>query len=102
MPLAPNLKQYEELERLRAAWSESALQEAYAQARATKFAFTRRMLLRHTLLVGATGSGKTNHAYHIIKEALSPPPPSVDGVGNLGEASSSCLVIDVKKEYRKL
>jgi hypothetical protein len=101
MPLAPNLKQYEELERLRAAWSESALQEAYAQARATKFAFTRRMLLRHTLLVGATGSGKTNHAYHIIKEALSPP-PCVDGVGNSGEASSSCLVIDVKKEYRKL
>src|SRR4029077_10474392 len=62
--------------------------------RATKFVFTRRMLLRHTLLLGATGSGKTNHAFHIIKEALS----SAGASG--GEAS--CLVIDVKKEYRKL
>jgi hypothetical protein len=36
MPLALDPKQYEELERHRTAWSESALQEAYAQARATK------------------------------------------------------------------
>jgi hypothetical protein len=94
MPLPRDPKQYEELERLRTAWSEAALQDAYAQARATKFAFTRRALLRHTLLVGATGSGKTNHAYHIIREAMSGSAP--------GEREASCLVIDVKKEYRRL
>jgi len=94
MPITRDPKQYEELERLRTVWSESALQEAYAQARATKFVFTRRMLLRHTLLLGATGSGKTNHAFHLIKEALS-------GTGAAG-GDASCLVIDVKKEYRKL
>ena len=58
MSFARDPKQYEELERVRTAWSESALQEAYAQARATKFVFTHRMLLRHTLLLGATGSGR--------------------------------------------
>ena len=42
-PLALDPKQYEELERHRTAWGESALQKAYAQARATKFVFTRRM-----------------------------------------------------------
>jgi hypothetical protein len=90
MPPPSDERQYEQMERIRAGWSESALREAYAQAKATKFVFTRRMLLRHTLLVGATGSGKTNHAFHLIKEAMS--------AG--GEAS--CLVIDVKKEYRRL
>jgi len=96
MSLARDPKQYEELERIRTAWSESALQEAYAQARATKFVFTRRMLLRHTLLVGATGSGKTNHAFHVIREALS----GSAAAEVRGEAS--CFIIDVKKEYRKL
>lgn len=103
-PLAPDPKQYEELERLRGAWSESALREAYAQARATRFVFTRRMLLRHTLLVGATGSGKTNHAFHTIREALSASTGGGAGNGDGGgwEDEASCLVIDVKKEYRKL
>jgi hypothetical protein len=55
------------------------------------------MLLRHTLLLGATGSGKTNHAFHVIKEALSGTAAVVGG-----QVEASCLVIDVKKEYRKL
>jgi DNA helicase HerA-like ATPase len=70
-------------------FSESSLREAYAEASVTKLDFSERLLLRHGLVVGATGSGKTNHTFHIIQKAMERP-------------QAGCFVIDVKKEYRRL
>src|SRR5271170_1289223 len=73
----------------RTKFSESSLREAYAEASVTKLEFSERLLLRHGLIVGATGSGKTNHTFHVIKKAMERP-------------QARCFVIDVKKEYRRL
>ena len=60
------------------------------EAKHTPFRFTQSLLLRHTLILGATGSGKTNHAFVAIKQA------------SRLSAFKTCLVIDVKREYRRL
>lgn len=59
------------------------------EARHTHFLWTDRLLLRHALILGATGSGKTNHAFSAILESVAFSP-------------KSCLIIDVKREYRNL
>lgn len=74
----------------RASWSEAALKAAYAEARVTDLKFTERLLLRHVLMLGTTGSGKTTHAYHVTRSALEEAP------------HARCFIIDVKKEYRRL
>jgi DNA helicase HerA-like ATPase len=60
------------------------------QASVASMPIGQKMLLRHVLILGSTGSGKTNHAFHIIQEAF--------------ECSKglTCVVIDVKREYRAL
>jgi len=72
-----------------AGFGETSLKAAYAEASVTKLEFSERLLLRHALILGATGSGKTNHAFHVIQRAMERP-------------EARCFVIDVKKEYRKL
>ena len=72
-----------------ASFSTDSLKKAYAEAGATSLEFSERLLLRHVLIVGATGSGKTNHAFHVIQKAMDRP-------------ETRCFVIDVKKEYRRL
>jgi len=47
-------------------------------------------MLRHILILGSTGSGKTNHTFEVIKQAATANP----GV--------SAIIIDGKKEYRRL
>lgn len=74
--------------RVKQAWERDNLKQAYDNASVIPMRFTDRLLLRHVLLLGASGSGKTNHAFHIIKQSLS--------------QHAMCLVIDVKKEYRGL
>ncbi len=59
------------------------------EARHTRFGFTDRLLLRHALIVGATGSGKTNHTFHAIEQSLR-------------NRKKACLIVDVKREYREL
>ncbi|HEV2121132.1 MAG TPA: DUF87 domain-containing protein [Candidatus Bathyarchaeia archaeon] len=49
-----------------------------------------KLLLRHVLLVGSSGSGKTNHAFNLIKQAAA------------FAESFSCIVLDVKREYSRL
>ena len=66
-----------------------SLTEAYAEASVSTLEFSDRLLLRHGLVVGATGSGKTNHTFHIIQKAMERP-------------QATCFIIDVKKEYRRL
>lgn len=63
------------------------IERLYARARASRFVLDERLLLRHTLILGSTGSGKTNHAFNVIKSAAS---------------FGGCVVIDVKREYRGL
>jgi DNA helicase HerA-like ATPase len=58
-------------------------------ARSSGFVVDSKTLLRHTLIVGATGSGKTNHSLHLIKTVMENEAPS-------------CLIVDVKGEYRAL
>ncbi|MDA4123810.1 MAG: ATP-binding protein, partial [Thaumarchaeota archaeon] len=66
----------------RTKFSESSLREAYAEASVTMLEFSDRLLLRHGLVVGATGSGKTNHTFHVIQKAMERP-------------QARCFVIDV-------
>jgi len=61
-----------------------------AKARARRLILSEEALLRHVLILGTTGSGKTNHAFHLITEAMS------------RENCPSCVVIDVKGEYKAL
>src|ERR1700722_19854698 len=77
---------WEERARRRSDWARSEVEKLRAEASVTSFWFTPRLLLRHVLIIGATGSGKTNHAFHIIRQAQ----------------ADSVFVIDVKKEYRRL
>jgi hypothetical protein len=62
----------------------------YADAKRRNLSVDEKLLLRHTLIVGATGSGKTNHAFWLLKESAELVSPG------------SCLIIDVKREYRAL
>jgi DNA helicase HerA-like ATPase len=66
------------------------LKEARAIAGAISFSLGSAALLRHVLLLGATGSGKSNHAFEIVLDALK------------HDSVKSCVVIDVKREYRRL
>jgi hypothetical protein len=59
------------------------------EARHTQFRFTEPLLLRHALILGATGSGKTNHAFYAIRQSVADRP-------------KTCFIIDVKREYRNL
>jgi DNA helicase HerA-like ATPase len=74
----------------RAGWSVDALKAAYAEARVTNLEFTERLLLRHVLILGTTGAGKTTDACHVIRSALKRAP------------QARCFIVDVKKEYRRL
>src|ERR1700730_14765192 len=42
----------------------------YSQSSIGSLSVGQKMLLRHVLILGSTGSGKTNHAFQIIKEAF--------------------------------
>jgi DNA helicase HerA-like ATPase len=65
--------------------------EAYRYANAGSIKIGDKLLLRHVLILGSTGSGKTNHAFHIVQETLRDP-----------SHQRTCFVIDVKREYRAL
>jgi Helicase HerA, central domain len=87
---------YEVLEKRMAARARSRniegprkLLEMRLEAMNTTFRFTDRLLLRHMVILGASGSGKTNHTFHAIKQVAAGHP-------------TSCLIIDVKREYREL
>lgn len=56
----------------------------------SRFLLTEKTMLRHVLILGSTGSGKTNHAFDLITRAMKENP------------SVSCVVVDGKREYRKL
>ncbi|MDA4123192.1 MAG: hypothetical protein OK456_08450 [Thaumarchaeota archaeon] len=62
------------------------LEKVRRRAVVTPFRATDPLMLRHIVIVGASGSGKTNQGLQIV--AQSNPPSS--------------LIIDVKQEYRKL
>ncbi len=64
--------------------------DIYRHARAGTITISDRLLLRHILILGSMGSGKTNHAFHVIKQAFQEP------------SRRTCFVLDVKKEYRAL
>jgi hypothetical protein len=81
-----NPHEYENRYAHRAKFADMELKRLIEEAAATTFPLTQRLMLRHILLLGATGAGKTNHAFHIIGQA----------------EADSVLIIDVKKEYRKL
>ncbi len=66
--------------------ADKRLAELRRGAAVTPLRVTDALILRQTVIVGATGSGKTNNALYLV--ARSDP--------------SSCLIIDVKQEYRKL
>ena len=56
----------------------------------SKFLLNQKTMLRHVLILGSTGSGKTNHAFDLIIRTIKENP------------SISCVVVDGKREYRKL
>jgi DNA helicase HerA-like ATPase len=89
-PLEPTDAQME-LQRKDLHWRMSsdraAMARIYGKARVTPLTADQKLLLRHVLIVGATGSGKTNHAFELIKAAVP--------FGNV-------VVVDVKREYRDL
>jgi DNA helicase HerA-like ATPase len=64
--------------------------DLWMRAKAGTFEVNERQLLRHVLIIGASGSGKTNHAFQLIMEAMRRAP------------NASCVVIDTKREYRDL
>lgn len=61
-----------------------------ATAQFSRFLLTEKTSLRHVLILGSTGSGKTNHAFDLIIRTMKENP------------SVSCVVVDGKREYRKL
>jgi DNA helicase HerA-like ATPase len=79
-----------ELEEGRARHNRSQWREIYDEAKGQSIPCGPRLLLRHTLILGGSGSGKTNHAFYVIKQGVESAHPS------------SCFVIDVKREYRAL
>lgn len=90
MPSSSEARQWTELEEGRATRSRNQWKEIYDEAKRQGIPVNPKLLLRHTLLLGASGAGKTNHAFHIIREGLESANPS------------TCLIIDVKREYRAL
>ena len=58
----------EELER-RLLAATSDIHAFYARARLVHPKISEKLLLRHVLIVGSSGSGKTNHAFNLVKEA---------------------------------
>jgi DNA helicase HerA-like ATPase len=74
----------------RARVHQSLLRNARAVAESSRFEMDPKSLIRQTLLLGATGSGKTTQSFGIIADSV------------LGEKVPSCVVIDVKREYRHL
>ncbi len=79
-----------ELERNRVSKNRRFWQAIYYEAKRRRIVIDQRLNLRHTAIVGATGSGKSNHAFYVIKETAD------------SSLFDSCLIIDVKKEYRAL
>src|SRR2546428_13903601 len=55
-----------------------------------RFILDQPTMLRHILILGSTGSGKTNHAFRLIK------------MSSEAAEQSSCIVVDVKRAYRAL
>jgi DNA helicase HerA-like ATPase len=68
----------------------SQLERLRVKAQVSKFLLTERTMLRHLLILGSTGSGKTTHAFEVVREATTANP------------DVSVIVIDGKREYRKL
>ena len=68
----------------------SHLERLRVKAQVSKFLLTERTMLRHLLILGSTGSGKTTHAFVVIREVASANP------------DVNVVVIDSKREYRKL
>ena len=68
----------------------SQLNDLRLKAQAGRFLLTEKTMLRHLLILGSTGSGKTNHAFDVVATAFKQ---------NTGV---SFVVIDGKREYRKL
>jgi DNA helicase HerA-like ATPase len=85
-PLSPEREERDS--RLKAANRD--LRGIYARAKLNRFVVNEKLLLRHVLLVGSSGSGKTNHAFNLIMQAARFTEPC------------SCIVLDVKKEYSRL
>lgn len=81
----------EELALVRACLTQETWKEIYRHAGAGTMQITERLLLRHVLILGSTGSGKTNHAFHFIQRAFREP-----------QSQRNCFVLDVKREYRAL
>lgn len=90
MPSNSDNRLRKELEETRAGHNRRLWREIYDEARRQSIPVSAKLILRHILILGASGSGKTNHAFYMIQEGLRTADPS------------SCLVIDVKKEYRGL
>lgn len=80
----------EQLRRLRAHRNQDIWKEIYRHAGVGTMRIVDRLLLRHILILGSTGSGKTNHAFYVIREMFGEP------------SQRTCIVIDVKREYRSL
>src|SRR6266849_5283234 len=81
----------EQLRRLKAHHNQDVWREIYRHAGAGAMEIVDRLLLRHILILGSTGSGKTNHAFHVIQEMFRDP-----------QSQRTCFVVDVKREYRTL
>jgi DNA helicase HerA-like ATPase len=69
---------------------ESQLGSLRTKAQAGRFLLTERTTLRHLLILGSTGSGKTTHAFNVVATALRQFP------------EVSLVVVDGKREYREL
>jgi hypothetical protein len=77
-----------EIEKNRISQRRRFWREIYNEAKRRQLIYEERLLLRHMAMVGATGSGKSNHSFHVIEECA--------------DLFDSCLIIDVKREYRAL
>lgn len=69
---------------------ENQLEKLRVKAQVGRFLLTERTMLRHLLVLGSTGSGKTNHTFNVVKAVAEK------------NAEASIVVIDGKREYRKL
>jgi DNA helicase HerA-like ATPase len=69
---------------------QAQLNDLRLKAQAGRFLLTEKTMLRHLLILGSTGSGKTTHAFGVITTAFRQDP------------AVSLVVIDGKREYRRL